>query len=331
MRGPRYVVLFCLWVALGAPSFAAAQLESVTVGYSSISAVYAPLWVAVEEKLGRKNGLDLKAIYAGRIRPQQLLVSGETPFVVATGTGALTSHAVGIKDQVMVLTFINRVGSSLFSKPEIKSAAELKGKTIGTGRPGAFADTMVRYVLRGKLGLIPDRDVKLVPIGEATLTLPALERGVVDAASLSIPHTYVARKMGYRELADYDKLGVTYPYNTVTVLRQTVSRNPALVEKVLKTLIEGIAIFKTDKEKGMAALRKYMRGASDEILEESYQDTSRGLERAPYPSVEVVKAALEIISLQYPKARDADPSLLVDPSFVRRLDESGFIKALYRQ
>jgi hypothetical protein len=79
----------------------------------------------------------------------------------------------------------------------------------------------VRYVLRAKLGLVPDRDVKMLPIGEAQLAFPALERGIVQAASLTIPFTLIAKKMGYRELVDYDKAGVVYPYNTITTLRQT--------------------------------------------------------------------------------------------------------------
>jgi hypothetical protein len=79
-------------------SWAASAIDQVTVGYSSFSGAYVPLWVAVEEQLGRKYGLELKAIYAGRIRPQQLLASGEVPFVIATGTGALSSHILGVKD-----------------------------------------------------------------------------------------------------------------------------------------------------------------------------------------------------------------------------------------
>lgn len=120
-------------------SFAAAAIDQVTVGYSSFSGAYVPLWVAVEEQLGRKYGLELKAIYAGRVRPQQLLASGEVPFVIATGTGALSSHILGVKDRVIILTFINKVNSGLFTRANIKSAEELKGKTIATGRPGGSA------------------------------------------------------------------------------------------------------------------------------------------------------------------------------------------------
>lgn len=319
------------WIAFASAALAATQFESVTVAYSSFSGAYVPLWIAAEERPGKKHGLDLKVIYAGRIRPQQLLVSGETPFVVATGTGALTSHVLGVKDQVIILTFINKVGSSIFSKTEIKSPEDLKGKTIATGRPGAFADTMVRYVLHRKLGLLPDRDVKVLPVGDPALTLQALERGVVDAASLSMPANLMARKMGFRELVDYDKLGIIYPYNTVTTLRQTVSKNPELVERVLKTLIEAISIFKTNKEKSLAVMKKYLRGASEDILADTYQYFSAESELAPYPSLEVIKSALDIVSAQYPQAKQTDPNLIIDPTLVRRIDQSGFIAALYRK
>ena len=323
--------LICGWVALAPTVFAASQTESVTIGYSSFSGAYGPLWIAVEDQLGKKYGLELKAIYAGRIRPQQLLASGEVPFVVATGTGALTSHILGVKDQVIVLTFVNKVNSSLFTKADIKSPEGLRGKTIATGRPGAFADVMVRYVLSAKLGLAPDRDVKLLPMGEAALTLPALEKGIVDAASLTIPNTLIAKKMGFRELVDYSKAGVVYPYNTVTTLRQTPGRNIELTEKLLKIMIEGIHIFKTSKQRSLAVLKKYMRGAGGDILDETYEDTKASLEAVPTPSLEVIKTALDILSYQYPQAKQTDPNPIIDPSYVKKIEQSGFITALYKK
>ena len=321
----------CAFVWLNAVCFAAASPEALTVGYSSFSGAYLPLWIAVEEGLGKKYGLDLKAIYAGRIRPQQLLATGEVPFVMATGTGALTSHILGVKDQVIIMTTINRVNSAIFSRPEIKSTEELRGKTVATGRPGAFGDTMVRYVLRAKLGLVPDRDVKLLPIGEAQLAFPALERGIVQAASLTIPFTLIAKKMGYRELVDYDKAGVVYPYNTITTLRQTPSKNPDLAERLLKTIIEAIYVSKTEKEKSLAVLKKYMKGTPDEILEETYQYSKNVAEEVPTPSLEIVKAALEILSYQYPQAKGTDPNPIIDTSIMKRIEQSGFLKTIYKK
>src|SRR3954453_21965542 len=108
-RSPRIVIcLLSAMILCGADSYAAVQLESVTVGYSSFSGDYVPLWISVEDRIGKKYGIDLKAVYAGRVRPQQLLIGGEASIVIASGTGALTSHILGTKDQVIILTFSNK-------------------------------------------------------------------------------------------------------------------------------------------------------------------------------------------------------------------------------
>ena len=324
-------LLTVAWLLISGQVFAAARLEPLTVGYSNITATYAPLWIAVEEHVGVKYGLDLKAIYAGRVRPQQLLATGEVPIVVASGTGTMTSHILGVKDQVLVATITSKIGTSLFAKADIKSVEDLKGKTIATGRPAAFLDATVRYVLRAKFGLMPDRDVKLLPTGEPYLGLQALERGVVDAAAMSIPHLFVARKAGFRELTSFDKLGIEYPYTSVVVLRQTAAKNPELVERFVKCIVEGIYLFKTNKAKSLAALRRYMKGADEDILEESYQHTRGTIDDAPHPSLQVVKGGLEMLSLQYPQAKQTDASLIIEPSFMKKIEESGFIKSLYKK
>ncbi len=311
--------------------FGAAHLETVTIGFSSFSGFYGPLWLAVEDGLGEKYGLDLRAVYAGRVRPQQLLASGETPFVIASGSGAVTSHVLGVKDQVIVALLSTKVGGGIFSKSEITKPEELKGKLIATGRPGALNDIIVRYVLTRKWGLNPDRDVKLMPVGEPPLMLQALERGVVDATSLTVPANFVARSKGFRELVNYESVGLAYPMHAVTTLRPTIVKNPQLVEKILKALIEGVAVFKTNKNKSLAVWRKYMRGANEQLLEETYQDTSMGLQAVPTPSLEVIASALDIVSAHYPQAKQTDPNLIVDPSFVRQIEQSGFISALYKK
>jgi ABC-type nitrate/sulfonate/bicarbonate transport system substrate-binding protein len=98
------------WIGCASVALGAAQLETITIGFSSFSGFYGPLWLAVEDGLGRKYGLDLRAVYAGRVRPQQLLASGETPFVIASGSGAVTSHVLGVKDQVIVALLSTKLG-----------------------------------------------------------------------------------------------------------------------------------------------------------------------------------------------------------------------------
>src|SRR6188508_726547 len=289
------------WMGCVSAGFAAAQLDSVTIGFSSFSGYYGPLWLAVEDGVGKKYGVDLRAVYAGRVRPQQLLASGETPLVIASGSGAMTSHVLGVKDQVIVALLSSKMGGGIFARTEIKRPEDLKGKVIATGRPGALNDILVRYVMTRKWGLSPDRDVKLMPVGEPPLMLQALERGVVDATSLSVPASFLAKSKGFFELVDYDALGLTYPQHAVTTLRATIAKNPQMIESVLKTLIESVAIFKSNKQKSFSVWRKYMRGASEEFLDETYQHTIAAMESVPTPSVQVIASALDMISAHYPQ------------------------------
>jgi hypothetical protein len=92
------------------------QLENLAAGYSSLAGQHTPMWIAVEDRIGRKYGIDLKAIYAGRLRPEQLLMSGDVLIVVATGSDALTSYALGSKDHVIVAINMNKVGGGIFLK-----------------------------------------------------------------------------------------------------------------------------------------------------------------------------------------------------------------------
>ena len=45
----------------------------------------------------------------------------------------------------------------------------------------------------------------------------------------------MAKKKGFRELINYEKLGMVYPYNTVTTLRQTVSKKPELLANLSRS------------------------------------------------------------------------------------------------
>ena len=134
MTGKQLILGFGLFsgvIAFTSPALSALQLESLAVGYSSLAGHHTPMWIAVEERIGRKYGIDLKAVYAGRLRPQQLLVSGDVPIVVATGSGAVTSHVLGSKDQVIVAINRNKVGAAF--SPRARS----RRRKICAARPSA--------------------------------------------------------------------------------------------------------------------------------------------------------------------------------------------------
>ena len=102
----------------------------------------------------------------------------------------------------------------------------MRGKNIASGRPRAVSDILLHYILKRKFNREPGKDVKIVNVGDTPAILPALERGVVDAAMLTTPSRLVAKKMGFRELADFDDLGVQYPYVGISTLKVNVKKSP---------------------------------------------------------------------------------------------------------
>jgi NitT/TauT family transport system substrate-binding protein len=315
--------LFCLEFLTFAALSCAAVSQKVKIVYSGFSGGFKPLWIAVEEGLGRKYGLDLESIYAGRTNPGLILASGEAQYSVSAGFGTVQSYALGEKDRIIIASFANTTGSSVFSKPQITKSADLRGKVIATGRPGVVLDTLLRYVLKNRLSLDPTRDVKIVPMGEPPNILPALEKGVVDAAILDTPARWMAKKMGFRELLDFDELGIQVPFIGVSTLKTTVKKSPDTSVKLVATLTDAIQVFKTDKEKSRLVMKKYLRGTSDEILVETYSYFSSTTQKFPYPSIEAIRTALEILSNQYPQAKSVDPHEVADLSFVKQVESGG--------
>jgi ABC-type nitrate/sulfonate/bicarbonate transport system substrate-binding protein len=317
-------LLFCIeFLAFVSLSCAASGSQKLKITYASLTGAYAPFWIAVEESLGRKYGLDLEAIYPGRTNANLILASGEAQYSVSAGFGVVRNYALGEKDPIIIASFTNTTGYSIYSKPQITKSANLRGKVIGSGRPGAVSDTLLRYVLKNRLSLDPTRDVKIVPLGEPPNILPALEKGVVDAAILATPARWMARKMGFRELLDFDELGIQVPYTGVTTLKATVKKSPDTTVKLVATLTDAIQVFKTNKEKSLLVMKKYLRGTSDEILGETYGYFSSRTQKFPYPSFEAIKTALDMLSDQYPQAKNVDPHEVADLSFVKQVESGG--------
>src|SRR5262249_13958518 len=185
--------LFCMeFLAFVSLSCAASGSQKLKITYSSLNGAYAPFWIAVEEGLGRKYGLDPEAIYPGRTNANLILASGEAQYSVIAGFGVVRNYALGEKETLIIATFTITTGYSTYSKPKITKASNLRGKVIGSCRQGAVSDGLLRYVLKNRLSRDPTRDVKIVPLGDPPNILPALEKWIVDAAILDTPARWMA-------------------------------------------------------------------------------------------------------------------------------------------
>ncbi len=148
-----------LVLLLSAPQtvFAADKLR---IGYSGLSPATAMLWVAQEGKLLEKNGLSPEVLFLRNNLGQSALIAGEIEMGSYSASLMAPARVQGA-DLVMIVSFQQKLNYRLVVRPEIRTLADLKGKVLGVTRYGTVNDATMRLLVN-KLGLDPDRDVRLI-------------------------------------------------------------------------------------------------------------------------------------------------------------------------
>ncbi len=312
-------------------STASAQLTKLNIGYVGINSDNVIAWVAKETGIFAKNGLDVQLIYfAGGTIAVMSLASGETPISQTAGPGVVNAVLNGL-DAVMIAGGVVTLDYWLLSRPEIKTPEQLKGGAVAISRFGSASDFIVRYALQ-RIGLTPIKDVAILQIGALPDRLAAMESKRVQATVLAPPAMYVAQKRGFNIMADVAALGLAYQATGVATTRRFIREHPDVVRKYVKSQVEAVHRFKTDRETGTRILAKYLGLKDKEILDRTYEGASaeNKLPAKQYPTVEGIKTILEPLIKQDPKAKAAKAEDFVDMRFIKELDESGYIDSLYK-
>ena len=138
--------------------------DRLAIGYSAASGVFAGLWIAQDARLFDKYNIDghLVLIGSGSLMVQSML-GGDLPVSAAAGSASVDAALAG-SDMTMFGAIVRVPAFYIMAVPEIKSVAELRGKTVGVTRFGSSTDFALRYLLQ-KQGFNPDKDVNILQLG----------------------------------------------------------------------------------------------------------------------------------------------------------------------
>jgi len=318
-----------LWArsALGASP----ALEKLTIGWSAIAGSQAPFWITKEAGLFEKNGLDVTMIYVdGGSKATQALMSGDMPIAQVGGNAPVVARLRGA-DVTLIAGLLNVLAYSMVVSPEIKKPEDLKGKKLSVSRFGSNSDYATRKILL-KWGLKPDVDVAVLQIpGGQPARMAAIQSKVVQGMVAQPPVTNLARKLNLNIIAEPEDFGGAYPTTPVASRLSYIKDKRDTVRKFTRALLEGIHLYKTNKDFSKKVIGKYVKTSDNDALEDSYQYFSRLVPQKPYPSVEAVKEALAELGEKDPKARAAKPEDFVDVSLIKEFDDNGFIDRLYKK
>jgi NitT/TauT family transport system substrate-binding protein len=322
--------LIGLAIAPSVSSGADAPLRRLRMAITSLSGSMTVPWLAKEAGIFKKHGLDVEVIATpSGVEGMNALIAGEITFLQIAGATTATA-AVGGADVVVIGTTIGTLVLNLMVRPEIEKAEQLRGKAIGISRFGTTIDTGARIALR-HFGLVPEKDVSIVQIGGMESIVPAMSGGRIQGGILSYPATGRAKKLGYRELLDIASLNMPYASTGITTRGEVIRKDPDLVRRFMSAEVEAIARMKRDRPFTINVMGKFLRTNDQEQLSEAYDIyANKHLAKVPMPTVEAMRAVLEELELRNPKAKGQDPKRFFDDRFVRDLQSSGFIDALYR-
>jgi NitT/TauT family transport system substrate-binding protein len=308
-------------------SFAQERLRLAWAGFSPTNS---PIWVIEDRKLLQKMGVqpEIIAISASPTVLQALLANEIEAASISVTT--LTSSRLAGADTVMIVGVVPTFVDHIVSLSNITSVEQLKGKTAGVNRLGSTSDLGLRLALR-KLGIDPEKDTKIIPTGGTAERFAALSKGITQFTIIPEPFLTQAEKLGFRNLYDIADLKIPFWWNGILSREGIVKAKRPLLLKLARAMVEAIHIIKTEKEYAIGLIRKNLGVSDPEGLARAYKDYSNIFPEVPYPTPDGVKTMLDDLARTNPKAATADPKTFVDPSLIKELDSSGFIKQLYKK
>lgn len=302
-----------------AASIAPAPPGTLLTSYSELTAINAPLWLAVDAGLFKKEGLQVEARLIESSLGVGALLSDEVKFAAMGGSESLAA-AVNGADLVALATLSPVYPYKLEVRNSIKSPEDLKGKKLGISRIGSSSDSATRAALR-KLGLNPDTDVTLVQVGSLAARMAALFSGNLDGAVAALPDTLKIEAQGYHPIIDLAAQRLPAVNNTLVARRGWVNSHKEETQKYVNGVVDGIRLAKSDKAQTVEVMKKYLkqRSGDERALDATYEFyVNQVFQIPPVSSAELFHDALEQLSRKEAKAKNFDVNSIIDNSFAKK-------------
>jgi NitT/TauT family transport system substrate-binding protein len=225
---------------------------------------------------------------------------------------------------------MNVMTFSVMARPEIRRAEDLKGKKIGISRFGSATDFGLRYV-EDQWPVKRQRDFAVLQLGGMPELLNALKAGALDAAVVNAELAIMARREGFRELADIAKMGLNFPTSSIVTTRSFIKRNENTVRKFIRAFVEGVHHGKTQRAFSIQVMQKYLRSSDPAMFNDLYElYIVQNIPRVPRPSPEALKTVMQQMAETDPRVAKLSPEQFIDARFFQELDKEGFIQRLWK-
>ena len=241
-------------VALFSHAVRAADKIRVGVPQQIVHWMVFPL--AQQKGFFKEEGLDVEIVRITGPSGRSALMSGDIDYYT-TIAFIVQSAIVGLPVKV-VAAYVNCPPFVVMSRPEFKTAQDLKGKTMGIGAPpGSSPDVIAKLSLK-HLGLNPDKDVKFVYLNSHERTFLALEQGLYAVGLIPPPFDFQGKKLGLNVLVRADEI-LTYPEDGLIATVKKIKEKPDEVKRVIRAGIKSNRYIRTQREETIQFLMNWQK------------------------------------------------------------------------
>ena len=239
-----------------------------------------PIWVAKDAGYFDRYRFNVEPV---QVRGGSLItlaiITGDLPFSGVGAESVVAARAAG-GDVVLLACPIDADPVYLITRPEIKSATELKGQGSAVTRYGSTTHFYLRAALR-HVGLNPDKDMIILQLGAGPEMVAALESGRIAAAALTTRYAAPFLQRGWPVLVDLSTTDLIYPSSCVTSSRAFIRAEPKVTEDFLRAYVAGIHLIKRDHRFAEKSFAKWMREKDPNIVKRTVGAYAKLFKPAP--------------------------------------------------
>ena len=120
--------------------YAAAAPSKVVISFAGVNPRQTPLWIAQEQRLFTKHGVDADVVFIRTGPIQVAAVSSGATQLAYSGPASVLGAAAGGTDLRLIASFTNKLTYTMIARPEIKRAEDLRGKRFGVQAIGGLGE-----------------------------------------------------------------------------------------------------------------------------------------------------------------------------------------------
>jgi ABC-type nitrate/sulfonate/bicarbonate transport systems, periplasmic components len=213
------------------------------------------------------------------------------------------------------------INDGLFCTKNIKTAADVKGKTVAVSTFGGTSHGSVLLSLKS-LGLT-SADVTITEIGGQSSRIAALVGGSIGCAPVDVALAADMKAQGLNQLTDLVKSGLAWGRSGLAASDDYLAKNPNTALVVVASALEAQNMFWTDPATVAQNFADYAQIKLDVATAavKSFPNTG---DRTMMWTTDAFTMPQQTLAAVQPDIAGVDLSIVADPSFLKKLADIGF-------